>query len=528
MAVLSILLSLLSLFLTLLGVFYSEKSAELYTRNPTTPKMKRISTYISPVTAYLFILLFVYAAMSKLLEFGDFQTQLGQSPLLGAFAVPVSYGVIITELLISVLLAVEKTRKAALYMAFTLMVMFTAYIVIILNFTPFTPCSCGGVLESLGWTEHLIFNIAFILLAFLALLINSRKVHLKRIVGRQFALLIAGTGIVISLFAFSNQKSRHNNAFQRTYIPHGLEKVGTYDLSSNTYYIAGIDDSTVYLGNYMAPLYLKLIDRNLKSEREVRIEIENTDLPYKRVKIIVKPPYFYLADGTVPVIFRGSVKDWKAGIISHKDAYFLQYVILDTLNTAIAATSAETKSNVLGILHNDHGSVHLSLNGEILEKQLDGLFDTDGVLLDNSHGKAVYVYYYRNSYVVSDNRLGHTQTGKTIDTISRSMIDVAFYEKKDQYKLGGKSIMVNKYAAAYGDHLFINSDRLGKFEDDEVLRSAHIIDMYNMNKNAYLHSFYFYHDPNQKLLDLKAYKDLLFGITENRLWVYHLDKKYFE
>ena len=42
----------------------------------------------------LFILLFVYASISKLLEFKDFQTQLGQSPLLGAFAIPISYNVI--------------------------------------------------------------------------------------------------------------------------------------------------------------------------------------------------------------------------------------------------------------------------------------------------------------------------------------------------------------------------------------------------------------------------------------------------
>lgn len=104
---------------------------------------------------YLFIVLFVYASVSKLLEFQDFQTQLGQSPLLGNYTEIVSYGVII----ISVLLALEKYRKIGLFISYTLMVMFTTYIIIILNFTTFTPCSCGGVLESLGWTEHLIFYI---------------------------------------------------------------------------------------------------------------------------------------------------------------------------------------------------------------------------------------------------------------------------------------------------------------------------------------------------------------------------------
>lgn len=103
----------------------------------------RLSQIIVMIISYLYVLLFVYTAVSKLLEFGDFRTQLGQSPVFAAIAEPVSYGVIITELLISVLLVTEKTRRAGLLLAFALMIMFTAYIIIILNFATFVPCSCG-------------------------------------------------------------------------------------------------------------------------------------------------------------------------------------------------------------------------------------------------------------------------------------------------------------------------------------------------------------------------------------------------
>src|SRR5690606_16530343 len=80
--------------------------------------------FIIEIISLLFILLFVYASISKLLEFNDFQTQLGQSPLLAAFAVPVSYGVIGIELATAGLLAWEKTRKLGLYTAYLLMVLF--------------------------------------------------------------------------------------------------------------------------------------------------------------------------------------------------------------------------------------------------------------------------------------------------------------------------------------------------------------------------------------------------------------------
>ena len=117
------------------------------------------------LVSLLFILLFVYAAVSKLLDFETFQTQLGQSPLLSAYAKPVAIGVPLFELLISFLLMFKRFRRMALLGFYCMMVMFTAYIVIILNFTDFVPCSCGGVLEALGWTEHLIFNGVFVLLS---------------------------------------------------------------------------------------------------------------------------------------------------------------------------------------------------------------------------------------------------------------------------------------------------------------------------------------------------------------------------
>lgn len=121
----------------------------------------------------LFILLFVYAAMSKLISFDEFKTQIAQSPVLTSYAIWFAWGVPSIEILVSLMLAMPRFRLPALYAAFTLMVMFTTYIFIILNFSDFIPCSCGGVLEKLSWTEHLIFNIIFIILALIGVMILS-------------------------------------------------------------------------------------------------------------------------------------------------------------------------------------------------------------------------------------------------------------------------------------------------------------------------------------------------------------------
>jgi uncharacterized membrane protein YphA (DoxX/SURF4 family) len=128
-------------------------------------KIKMKKQIILEIICLLYVLLFVYAAVNKLIDVEKFQIQIGKSPLLTPFASWVAWTIPITEILISILLVIPKSRLVGLYASFSLMVMFTAYIVAILNFSSYVPCSCGGVLEKLGWTEHLIFNIAFVLLA---------------------------------------------------------------------------------------------------------------------------------------------------------------------------------------------------------------------------------------------------------------------------------------------------------------------------------------------------------------------------
>lgn len=134
---------------------------------------------ILEIICLLYLLLFVYAALSKLLDFENFKIQLGQSPLLSAFAEAVAFGVPLLELLIAVSLLLPKYRLIGLFSSFSLMIMFTAYIYIILNFSQFIPCSCGGILEKMTWGQHLVFNILFVLLAGIGIVLYPEKNTVK-------------------------------------------------------------------------------------------------------------------------------------------------------------------------------------------------------------------------------------------------------------------------------------------------------------------------------------------------------------
>ena len=130
------------------------------------------------IVVFSYILLFVYAALTKLLDYQKFVVQLGQSPILTNYAQVLAVVVPFIELGISLMLIFAKTRLKGLYAAFGLMVMFTTYIVLASRFSDYVPCSCGGVLEGMTWTQHLIFNTVFVLLALIGILLqpNIRSV----------------------------------------------------------------------------------------------------------------------------------------------------------------------------------------------------------------------------------------------------------------------------------------------------------------------------------------------------------------
>ncbi|WP_158275355.1 MauE/DoxX family redox-associated membrane protein [Pedobacter sp. HMWF019] len=123
----------------------------------------------------LFILLFVYAALTKVMDYQKFRIELGKSPLLNSYAKIIAITIPGIELLISLLIAIKQFQYYALYLAFSLMAVFSAYIVAILKFSPYVPCSCGGILQNMTWTQHLIFNMFFLGLGVAAILLYPKR-----------------------------------------------------------------------------------------------------------------------------------------------------------------------------------------------------------------------------------------------------------------------------------------------------------------------------------------------------------------
>lgn len=127
------------------------------------------------ITALL-IVLWIYAVGSKLTDVSDFRRGLYNQPFskeiirLLLFLLPSS------EILASILLIIPKSRFTGLYFSAILLTAFSLYIsFFLLNLWPYIPCSCGGILDSLSWKSHLVFNLCFLSITIYAIYLKRKE-----------------------------------------------------------------------------------------------------------------------------------------------------------------------------------------------------------------------------------------------------------------------------------------------------------------------------------------------------------------
>jgi len=127
------------------------------------------------IISSLLILLFVYAALSKLFEYSGFKVQLRNSEWLKPFAGIIAWLVPAIELAISLMLTVKVTRILGLYASLILLLVFTLYIAGMLLSGMRLPCSCGGIIQQLSWKQHLLFNLFFLLLSLIGIVFERKQ-----------------------------------------------------------------------------------------------------------------------------------------------------------------------------------------------------------------------------------------------------------------------------------------------------------------------------------------------------------------
>jgi hypothetical protein len=144
--------------------------------------MIKRTTIIETITV-LNIILFLYTGIAKIMDYSVFKEQLAESPILAWAAKPVALFLPWGEFAIVLMLVIPRWRLKGLYASLALMIMFTAYIVVLFSISTDMPCSCGGIIELLSWKQHLLFNCSFILLNIWAIFLEMRQ---KKVIQKEW------------------------------------------------------------------------------------------------------------------------------------------------------------------------------------------------------------------------------------------------------------------------------------------------------------------------------------------------------
>lgn len=342
-------------------------------------------------------------------------------------------------------------------------------------------------------------------------------------------IAIMGSATMVILYLYSEHTMHQENPFIRRFIQGAASKTTEVELTNNFKYYAGTDGKTIYFGDSQAPLHIMAFDTIMKEKRHYKIELERDNFPFTSVHVRVAPPYFYLMDGTVPVIYKGKLSDWKAKpIMYNNNYYFSKAEVIAPDKIAFRAQQVKTLYNILGTF-TFKDSLQVYYAPQLLQKQIDGFFDTDGMMqFDKQSQKFIYIYYYRNQFIIADNNLNLIHRRNTIDTTTTANLKVVHIKETGQRKIASLPATVNQLTAVANNLLFVNSKLIGRYEPKEMWKQASIVDVYNIENNTYLSSIYIYDINKTKLKEMFVIDNNLYAIIGHKLHKYQLSKKHFK
>lgn len=144
--------------------------------------MKNKNLYIDVGIRALFIALYTYTAMMKWLDFPVYRIKMRRQHLLEPLKELFVWGVPITEMLVVIgmllpfFMVAPRLARASLDANFLLIGSFTIYSGMAASgIFGYVPCSCGGVLEGMGWGMHFLFNLGLTVIAAIGVRLHRKN-----------------------------------------------------------------------------------------------------------------------------------------------------------------------------------------------------------------------------------------------------------------------------------------------------------------------------------------------------------------
>lgn len=132
------------------------------------------------IVSLTLLTLWIPVTLDKLINFTAFRTGILNQPFSSSIGKVLIFMLPLLEILTILLLIGNRTNRYGIFMSTILMSLFTSYVGLALaGAWEKLPCGCGSVISGMSWTEHFIFNLAFLALSIAGIyLSNLQRRHL--------------------------------------------------------------------------------------------------------------------------------------------------------------------------------------------------------------------------------------------------------------------------------------------------------------------------------------------------------------
>lgn len=320
--------------------------------------------------------------------------------------------------------------------------------------------------------------------------------------------------IVLLLLGISRAASFKKGGFLRSIQLQAVSLLEAYDLKDQSYYIAGVTDNNIFLGNQKITSKIIILGHDLRNVRQINLDISPYKISWQGARIKIDSPYVSISESITPAIMHGFFDPFRIVPYKIDSIYYSQALPISFSTYILKVYDRSLKRDIL--IKKDKESPYIVSAKEVLEKQIDGRFCEDGMLLYSSDSRRiVYIYYYRNEFICLDTSLNIIYKKNTIDTNRFAKIKIGRINSENSITLSTPHLVVNKKSCIAGNHLFINSGKFAENEDKKEFYTSSVIDVYALDDGHYKFSFYLPDIHYSKIVSFTIYKNRLIATYDN-------------
>lgn len=132
------------------------------------------------VSAWILAFVFAYTAIAKVYDWQATKLAMYNQVIPDWSKDLLLYSIPLIELFVAFMLLIPRRRNIGFLASLTLMLLFTGYVAWVwFGLAGRVPCSCGGVISSLTWGQHLLLNLGLTGLSVWGLLSNHQTRELS-------------------------------------------------------------------------------------------------------------------------------------------------------------------------------------------------------------------------------------------------------------------------------------------------------------------------------------------------------------